>query len=93
MKIYTLDQAREHLGELCNDAQQGEVVLLDRGGDKFLLQPAAGLFPSDDIDWEDADFESSMLAAVTGVHHPLGADELSTRGKTILERIRHGNAP
>ena len=93
MKVLTLDQARDQLGVLCDDAQHGETVLLKHGTETFILQPASSIPPTCDLDWEDPDFEADMLVAVEGQHTPLADGELKQRGEAILQRLRQRRAP
>ena len=92
MKVVTLDQARDQLGVLCEDAQNGETVLLQHGADTFVLQPASSGAAAAELDWDDSELEAALLAAVEGAHTPLADGELGARGRTILRQLRDRRA-
>jgi hypothetical protein len=93
MKILTLDQARDQLGDLCDDAQQGEMVFLKRGSETFILQSASRASSTQQIDWDDPALEEELVKAVEGPHAPLGENELKDRSEAILQRLRQQSAP
>jgi hypothetical protein len=93
MKILTLDQARDQLGDLCDDAQQGETVFLKRGSETFILQPASRAPSAQQVEWDDPALVEELVKAVEGPHALLGENELRERSEAILQRLRQQSAP
>ena len=81
MKTVTLEEAREHLGELCDEARVGKHVLLARGEELYALVP---FDPELEPAWDDPQLEAALLKAVDGPHHELSPTELRQRGERLI---------
>ena len=85
MNPITIDEAREHLGRLCEEAGQGKSVLLTDGRHLYALVPYD---PELEPNWNDAELEAELLKAVDGPHHDLSLDDLRTRGEQVIAQAK-----
>jgi len=81
MNQITLDEAREHLGELCDEAGQGKRVLLAHGSQLYAIVP---FDPELEPNWDEPKLEAALLAAVEGPHHDLSLDALREQGERFI---------
>jgi len=85
MNPLTLNEAREHLGELCEEARHGKRVLLAHESQVYTIVPYdPGLEP----DWNDRDLEAALLLAVEGPHHALSLEALRERGEQVIAQVK-----
>jgi antitoxin (DNA-binding transcriptional repressor) of toxin-antitoxin stability system len=87
MKTVTLEEAREHLGELCDEARVGKHVLLARGEELYALVP---FDPPLEPSWDDPNLEAAILKAVDGPHQEMSPDELRQRGERLIAEFKAG---
>ncbi len=85
MNPITLIEAREHLGELCDEARQGKRVLLAHGTQMYAIVPYD---PELEPNWDDPELEAALLAAVEGPHHDLSLDALRERGEQGIAQAK-----
>lgn len=85
MNPLTLNEAREHLGELCEQARQGKRVLLAHGTQMYAIVPYD---PELDPNWGDPELEAALLMAVEGPHHDLSLDALRERAEQIFAQAK-----
>jgi antitoxin (DNA-binding transcriptional repressor) of toxin-antitoxin stability system len=85
MKTVTLEEARERLGELCDEARGGNHVLLARGEELYALVP---FDPTLEPAWDAPDLEAAILKAVDGPHHELSPAEMRRRGETLIASLK-----
>ena len=92
MKKMMVEEAMERLPELCDEAERGEMVLLQRGDQTFILWPTVGgrLLASD---WEDPSLEADLLKAVEGPHRELSLDALQERMEDLIAGRRKPAKP
>ena len=85
MNPLTLDEAREHLGELCEEARQGKRVLLAHGTHVYTIVPYD---PELEPNWDDPELEAALLMAVEASHDDLSLDALRQRGEQIITETK-----
>lgn len=85
MNPLTLDDAREHLGELCEEARQGKRVLLAHGTRVYTIVPYD---PELEPNWDDPELEAALLMAVEGPHHDLSLVALRERGERVIAQAK-----
>ena len=85
MSALTINEARDHLGELCEAARLGKRVLLAHGTQMYAIVPYD---PKQEPDWDDPELEVALLAAVEGRHFVLSLDTLRERGEQIIDRVK-----
>jgi antitoxin (DNA-binding transcriptional repressor) of toxin-antitoxin stability system len=81
MNPLTLDEARDHLGELCEEARQGKRVLLAHGTQMYAIVP---FDPELEPNWDDPELETALLVAVEGPHRNLSLVALRERGEQVI---------
>ena len=81
MNQVTVDEAREHLGELCDEAGQGKRVLLAHGSRVYEIVP---FDPELEPNWDEPALEAALLAAVEGPHHNISLDALREQGERSI---------
>ena len=79
MKTLTVQEAQTQLGQLINEANNGNVIVLTDGRQKVTLQPGAAL----DLNEDSPELEAELLKAIDGPYTPYSTEEM--RG--IVERI------
>ncbi|MBI3469139.1 MAG: hypothetical protein HY000_39545 [Planctomycetes bacterium] len=85
MNPLTLNEAREHLGELCEQARQGKRVLLAHGTQMYAIVPYD---PELEPNWGDPELEAALLMAVEGPHHDLSLDALRERAEQVIAQAK-----
>ena len=85
MNPLTLKEAREHLGELCEEARQGKRVLLAHGTQVYMIVPYD---PELEPNWGDPELEAALLMAVEGPHQDLSLDALHERGEQVIAQAK-----
>lgn len=84
MKAISVRHAQTRLGELIQEACQGELIVLTDGSRQVALEPRVPL----DLEEDSPELEIELLKAVDGPFAPYSSEEMRKIGERIIRRKR-----
>src|SRR6266496_1689073 len=94
MKTLTVNEARNQLPQLIQEAHNGGVVVLADGDKLVKLRPYDPSDPRVELDLEEdsPELESELLKAVEGPHAPYSHQEMETILARVIQQERERGA-